>query len=225
VSLSAILARPDIRRGDALAQVANPSVSTGFAPLDAELPGGGWPAGSLTELLPSHEGIGELRLLGPALAHLSRAGRRLVWIAPPHLPYAPAIAAAGIALAQILIVKTRSTRDTLWAFEQAIASGACGAALAWPGTMKYVELRRLQLAASSSSTLALLFRSPRVAAESSPAALRLAFDTTAGGLAVRLLKRRGAALARPIAIELPPPHAVDRTLFSRPDARHIAVEA
>lgn len=223
MSLSALLARPDIRRGDALAQVASPSVPTGFPQLDAELPGGGWPAGSLTELLPSHEGIGELRLLGPVLAHLSRAGRRLVWIAPPHLPYAPAIAAAGIALAHVLIVKTRSARDTLWAFELALASSACGAVLAWPGKLQYVELRRLQLAAGGSSALVFVFRPPRAATESSPAALRLSLTAMAGGLAAHILKRRGTALARPITIELPPPHAVDRALLSRPDTRSIAV--
>jgi len=48
-------------------------VSSGFPELDAGLPGGGWPAGALTEILPAHEGIGELRLLGPALAGLSVA--------------------------------------------------------------------------------------------------------------------------------------------------------
>ncbi len=71
--LAALLERPDIRRGGALAQVASASVPTGFPALDAELPGGGWPTGCLTECLPAHEGIGELRILGPALAALSRA--------------------------------------------------------------------------------------------------------------------------------------------------------
>ncbi|MDP3082599.1 MAG: hypothetical protein Q8N44_02745, partial [Rubrivivax sp.] len=41
---------------------------TGFAALDAELPGGGWPAGMLSELLLPHPGVGEIRLLAPALA-------------------------------------------------------------------------------------------------------------------------------------------------------------
>ena len=45
--------------------VVSPS---GFALLDAQLPGGGWPHGALTELLLAQPGIGELRLLAPALA-------------------------------------------------------------------------------------------------------------------------------------------------------------
>jgi hypothetical protein len=111
--LAALLARPDIRRGDSLARVASPSVPTGFPRLDAELPGGGWPAGSLTELVPAHDGIGELRILGPALARLARAGERLAWIAPPYLPYAPALAAAGIALGQVLIVRALGARRAM----------------------------------------------------------------------------------------------------------------
>ncbi|MBE0549022.1 MAG: hypothetical protein IH627_15505, partial [Rubrivivax sp.] len=52
-------------------QVARPHdvvVPSGHADLDAQLPGGGWPARVLTELLLSHAGVGELRLLAPALA-------------------------------------------------------------------------------------------------------------------------------------------------------------
>jgi len=219
-SLAALLARPDIRRGGALARVARPSVPTGFAALDAELPGGGWPVGALAELLPAHDGIGELRILGPALARLARDGRRLAWIAPPYLPYAPALAAAGIALERVLIVRTRSARDALWAAEQALQSAACGAVLAWPGAAKYAALRRLQLAAEGARALAVLFRPPAAAGEASPAALRLALDTVAGGIAVRILKRRGAACARPIALDLDRPHAaVDRAVSPEPAAR------
>jgi len=219
VSLAALLARPDLRRGGALAQVASSSVSTGFPQLDAELPGGGWPAGSLTELLPQHEGIGELRIVGPTLAALSGAGKRLAWIAPPYLPYAPALAAAGIALEQLLIVQTRATRDTLWAAEQALASAACGAVLVWPGEVKYAALRRLQLAAEKAGAVTMLFRPPRVAGEASPAALRLALHTAAGGLAVQILKRRGAVCERPILIHLNRPYAMDRVVSAEPPAR------
>ena len=217
--LTALLARPDIRRGDALAQVASPSVPTGFAALDAELPGGGWPTGCLTELLPVHEGIGELRILGPALAALSRAGKRLAWIAPPHTPYAPALDAAGIALTQLLIVRTAAVCDALWTAEQAFASAACGAVLVWPGTAKYAELRRLQLAAGKTRALAVLFRAPRAASEASPAVLRLALHTVVGGLAVRILKRRGAVCEQPVVVNIGAPRAVDIAVPTQSPAR------
>lgn len=215
-SFAALLERPDIWRGDSLSRAGTPAVPSGFPELDAELPGGGWPAGTLTEVLPAHEGIGELRLLGPALAGLSRRGLRLVWIAPPHLPYAPALAAAGIDVANLVVVRVASPKETLWATEQALASNACGAVLTWPQGAKYAELRRLQIAAEGGRAPAFLFRVPEAASESSPAPLRIALGTSDGGLAVRVLKRRSAPLAHPILLPSMPPavrgksHHVDR---------------
>ena len=215
--LAELLARSDIRRATDLAHVTRPSVSTGFPALDTELPGGGWPSAALTEILPAHEGIGELRLLGPALAELSRKGRRLAWIAPPYLPYAPALVAAGIDLSTLLIVRTQSPVDTLWAAEQCLASSACGAVLLWPQRLKYTELRRLQLAAEGTSTLAILFRPPHASSDASPAALRIALSTTNNGLAVKVIKRRGAALDRPIVVQIGPPQ-VSVSATHRPHA-------
>ncbi|MBE0622708.1 MAG: translesion DNA synthesis-associated protein ImuA [Burkholderiales bacterium] len=191
---------PGIWRGGELARSACPGIASGYAALDAELPGGGWPCGALTEILPQHEGIGELRLLGPALARLASQGKFIAWIAPPHLPYAPALAAAGIALARIVIVKTARDSDTLWASEQALGSAACGGVLVWPRQINYTQLRRLQLAAEGGRSLAVLFRPSQAAHEPTPAALRIALATSAGGLALSILKRRGAPLSRPILL-------------------------
>src|SRR5262252_6942081 len=205
LSFSALLERRDIWRGDSLNRAGAPVVSSGFPALDAELPGGGWPAGALTEIFPAHEGIGELRLLGPALAALARSGARLVWVAPPYLPYAPALAAAAIDPRSLLIVRVTSPRDVLWAAEQALRSNACGAVLAWPRAAKYTDLRRLQIAAEGGRSPAFLFRPETAVHESSPAALRIALGTNSGGLAVRLLKRRGAPLTSPIVLPPMPP--------------------
>ncbi len=227
--LAALLSHPAIWRGNQLSNVAAPSLPSGFAALDAELPGGGWPTAALTEILPQHEGIGELRILGHALANLSAHGRSLAWIAPPYLPYAPALQAAGIDTAKVLFIKTRSPRETLWAIEQVLRSNACGAVLAWLDKITYPELRRLQLAAEGQPVLAALFRPPRCAVETTPAALRLALSTCAGQLAVRVMKRRGALLGNPILLRPSQPanstqpafqhHVVDRPKFPVPAAR------
>lgn len=200
------LHHPALWRGSDLAKTRFAGIPSGSAALDAELPGGGWPVGLLTEILPAHEGIGELRLLGPALAAISAQGQHLVWVSPPHRPYAPALDAAGIAMTRLLIVHAKTERDTLWATEQALASNSCGAVLAWlPGkgasqAARYPQLRRLQLAAERGQSLAFLFRPADCERESSPAALRLAVGTADGGLAVRIFKRRGGAFNRSVLL-------------------------
>ncbi len=169
---------------------------SGFTALDDCLPGGGWPAGALTELLAARAGIGALGLLLPVLVRLGRARDRwLVFVAPPHVPYAPALAAAGVELAQVLRVRDCGARQNLWAFEQALRSGAGAVVLGWPGRVGMRELRRLQLAAAAGGgVLAFLFREAAAAAQPSPAALRIAVDAAPeGGLALRILKARGAA--------------------------------
>ena len=223
-SLAALLDRSDIWRGGAPSRTGLPAIPSGFPELDAELPGGGWPVGALTEIFPEHEGIGELRLLGPALAALSRRGLRLAWIAPPYLPYPPALAAAEIDISRLIIVRAHS-KDTLWAAEQALLSNACGAVLAWPQTAKYAELRRLQIAAEGGRAPAFIFRSPRTAGESSPAALRIALGTGQGGLALRVFKRRGAPLASPILLPAMPPAARARSSNRHVDRHSISAVA
>lgn len=100
------------------------TLSTGFPALDAVLPDAGWPLGALTEILVSREGTGELRLVMPALAELAARGRWLAWVAPPYVPYAPALVARGIVLPRLLWVRSRHTAQQLWSAEQALRSGA-----------------------------------------------------------------------------------------------------
>src|SRR5258708_32433008 len=123
-ALEHILQQHPVWRGAALARVSE-TISTGYAELDRELPGGGWPTAALTEILGRRDGVGELQLVLPVLAALSAAGKRVVWLAPPHLPYAPALAAAGIDLAHLAGVRAPGRRDALRAAEQVLAAGPC----------------------------------------------------------------------------------------------------
>lgn len=219
-ALDAVLHRHPVWRGGALAQPAARAVPSGFAVLDRELPGGGWPSGALSEILCMSQGIGELQLVLPALAALSRAGGRIAWLAPPHLPYAPALAAAGLRLELLTVVRAPGRRDALWAAEQVLRAGACRALLAWLPRASYAELRRLALAAEAGTAIAALFRPPQAAQESSPAPLRLALEPCGGELAVHILKRRGARLAAPLRIPIPRPvHAVGGALLPPPRPR------
>jgi cell division inhibitor SulA/protein ImuA len=192
--------RTDIWRGDSLAAPALPGIASGFTQLDAQLPGNGWPLGALTEIYAEAEGIGELSLLAPALARLAAQDKWIACIAPPWLPYAPALAALDIDLARLLIVRPQSRAETLWAARQAIASQACSAVLCWLTRADMQSLRRLQLAAEASHTLSVLFRPAHQAQQATPAALKLLLQARLDGLALRILKRRGAAPAAPILL-------------------------
>ncbi|UXV21983.1 translesion DNA synthesis-associated protein ImuA [Pseudomonas fluorescens] len=171
---------------------------TGLAALDAVLPSGGWPESALSEILMAKEGVGELQLVLPTLARLSAAGERIVLVAPPYTPYPHAWQNAGVDLRQLSVIQAEE-RDALWAVEQCLRSGSCGAVLCWPRKAGDRALRRLQVAAETGQTLAFAWRSLNEAVNASPAALRLAVE--ARPAQVRVLKCRGG-LAHPAPIAL-----------------------
>ncbi|HEX7811874.1 MAG TPA: translesion DNA synthesis-associated protein ImuA [Burkholderiales bacterium] len=193
-ALQSILQNPAIWRGNEQARVALPSIPTGFPELDSELPGGGWPRGVVSELLTERRGIGELSLLMPALAELSRQDGWLMLIAPPWIPYAPALAAHGIRLSRVIVANTASDKDTLWAAEQSLRAGNCPAVLAWPAGVNEHVLRRLQLAAEEGGSFGVIFGEAMRAALPSPAPLRLRLGVHQDRLSVKILKRRGSGL-------------------------------
>jgi len=199
--LEELLAHPSVWRGRSRAAVE--TFPTGFAALDAGLPGGGWPRHGLIEILTPQPGAGELYLLLPALAALSRLtpARWCTWVSPPHEPFAPALMAHGVALDRMLIVRTHLP---LWAQEQALRSGACEVALAWLPRASPRAIRRLQLAAEQGRALGVLYRSKAFASDPSPAMLRVLLEPLADagrhGARVSLLKSRGGS-RDPIELE------------------------
>ena len=173
------------RQGGAQAGSVEPS---GWSLLD-DACGGGWPGAGLTEILSAgHQG---LPLLLPLLARLSEQPRWLAWIAPPWLPYAPALAAQGISMQRLLLVQDIPPQQHLWAAEQAMKSGSCSVVMLWPERLQTAQVRRLQLAAEQGDCIGVLFRSLRDSGQSSPAALRLRLGPSPLGLDVEVLKRRG----------------------------------
>jgi hypothetical protein len=220
VHLADILQRQAVWRGGALAEPAMPAAPTGYAGLDAEFPGGGWPAGGLVEVLCRAEGIGELQVVLPALASLTTAGHRVAWLAPPYLPYAPALRAAGVRLEHLTVVRAPGRRDALWAAEQALRARTFHALLLWLPRASYAELRRLAVAAQGAPGFVLAFRPPEAACESSPAVLRLALQPGPESvLDICILKRRGAPTEAPLSVPIQrpiperPAHALGRAPF------------
>jgi hypothetical protein len=188
------------RSAHADGSAARTALATGFRELDAALPGGGWPAAAITELMPEAAGIGELSLLLPALATLAARGRYLAWVAPPYVPYAPALARSGIPLERLLLIRTADDDTALWAAEQLLRCAHIGAVLAWPLTLDERRVRRLQLAAETGGGCGMLYRPPRAALTHSPAALRLRLTATRAGLAVHIQKSRGGAKTHAVVV-------------------------
>jgi cell division inhibitor SulA/protein ImuA len=183
----------------------------------------------------------------PALAHISSC--ELSWIvcvAPPLSPYAPAWAAAGVSLSRLLVTRAAGG-DAAWACARALEADGVGALIAWlpagnsaagsatDSASNSATLRRLQLLAEKSRTLIFLFRPAAAVHQSSPAPLRIGIEaaSAAGHLSLRLLKRRGGALAAPLELDLarpaPPPsfpaHAVVGHSSSSASARNLSATA
>src|SRR5215469_6670211 len=209
--IARLLEHPAIWRGRSAAQRSG--LPTGFATLDEYLPDSGWPRTGLIEILVSRFGSGELTLLVPALGVLTRAAaaRWCVWVAPPLVPFAPALASCGVVLDRVAVVggalsarqDARFRGDPgMWALEQTLGPGACDAVLGWVRQVKPRDIRRLQLAAERGRALGVLFRPRRAAREASAAVLRLSVEPLAAGVRLTILKGRSA---RRDALDLPWP--------------------
>lgn len=208
---------PALWRAHQLGRPHDTALASGFAPLDAQLPGGGWPVRALTELLLPHAGVGELRLLAPVLAAVQRAGHRVMWFDPPATPCPWTLAALGLDLQQLVLVHARDglqgrarallpAPDLLWALEHALKSGHAGAVLAWlPARVPPESMRRLQLAAQAHDGPAFVLRDTALQARPSPAPLRLRLAPAGPDeLLLHIVKRRGPPPLQPLRLALAP---------------------
>lgn len=189
-TLDVLLQGRQIWRGASPVVPSQPGQETGLRALDAVLPSGGWPASGLVEVLHGAPGQGELSLILPGLANLTRRGRPVLLIAPPYQPYVPAWQQAGVHLARLHVLRVDASAGA-WAMEQALRAGCCGAVLGWLSSVDDKALRRLQLAAETGQSLGFLFRGLAAGQTNSLAALRIAVETGRGGSEIRVLKCRG----------------------------------
>ena len=221
-----------IWRGSEVGQAGESVVSSGFATLDAQLPGGGWPCNALTELLQPQPALCEWRLLSPALAGLAAGGGQILLVGPPKRPHAPGLVQLGIAEKNIVWIAADTPAERLWATEQLVkANPRGGAILAWLPQARAEQLRRLQVHAQSCDCPVFLFRPEAAQLDASPAPLRvltnLGSDWT---LHVHILKRKGAlldghlvlpALPGTLASVLTPRLMQPSQLLARTEATHV----
>ena len=201
------------------------TLDTGYAELNRELPGGGWPQGALIEILQPQAGQHEWGLLAPVLAALQttkfnsstpqHAKTLLVLTGAPYLPFGPALGARQLAMHRVLSVHTDAGNAPalLWDTREALQCADVAAVLAWLPDARSAHLRRLQIAAHTHHKLLFVFRPLRAQQESSPAPLRLLLqghasvhDTRGEGadVLVQILKRRGPPLTTPLHLATRP---------------------
>lgn len=197
MSLQKLLDQGQVWRAGATRANAARCRASGHAVLDETL--GGWPRGSVIELLADEQGAGELGVVLPVLADLTRLGQWVVLVNPPYVPYAPAWQRGGVRLDRLLWVRSPGT-TAAWSLEQALRAPGCGAVLGWCAGMNTASIRRLQLAAEDNDALAFLYRPPAYVREPSPAALRLLVNGSPTGPRLEVLKRRGGRAGDRLAV-------------------------
>ena len=119
---TALLDHPLLREGrlwqaGSLGRCQSSTLRSGFAALDAELPGGGWPCQSLCEILQPAGQHAEWRLLAPALRGLFAASPHggapatppVLLIAPPFVPHGPGLLDLGLEAAQWVWIQPAAT--------------------------------------------------------------------------------------------------------------------
>lgn len=191
-------------RADELGCAAGATVATGHPALDAQLPGGGWPVGAISEILQAQSGQNEWRLLLPALRRA--ASGPVVLVGAPHVPFGPGLCAQGLDAQRLLWVSAAAPGARLWAAEQALRCAEVAAVLAWLPQVRAEQLRRLQIAAQEHGKLLFVMRPAQAQGESSPAVLRLLASTPpdSDALRVQILKRRGPPLEQPLSLAARP---------------------
>jgi protein ImuA len=177
--------------------------STGHRALDDELPNHGWPGSALIELLLQQPGIGEMLLLRPALRMIARQ-HRVALVQPPYLPQIAAWTAWKLPPERLLWIRPKSSADALWAAEQILRNGSCGALLLWQTHVRPEALRRLHLAAQATETAFWTFRPLASRQDASPSPLRLALRPADGGMHIEIVKRRGPQHCEPLYLPLSP---------------------
>ncbi len=193
----------------------NTGVASSFAVLDAFLPWQGWPTGAMTEIMTDISGCGELSLLLPAMARLTRQKRPILCVGAPHELFAPALLQAGIDPNYVTQIHPASSsskqlQENLWSTEQALRTGLPGMVVLWSPTRATLApeiLRRLHLAVrantgngltSASRTMLIHFRGASSMSQPSPAWLRFGYAADDTHIRLQIVKCRGRELTRPL---------------------------
>ena len=173
-------------------------LSMGVEALDDALPWGGLPRAGLHEIIAADSGVAAGGFCAVLLARLIEAGGSgsgeagppnegvsaqgmALWCRRRRGLYGPGLALLGLDPARLIIVHARTDTDLFWTLEEALRSGALVGVLGEIGAAHPTALRRLQLAAESQGTMALLLRSREAVERPAPTVTRWRVGAAPGG--------------------------------------------
>ena len=181
--------------------------TTGLEAIDHLLPHGGFARGAVHELL-AGEGQGLPLFVASVLARA--AGRpsngSFVWSDPQAMLYPPALAAAGIPLERLFLLRPKNEADEIWAVAECLRCKGVAAIIASPRRLSRIEARRLQLAAEDGGGVGILLRrdagSAHYAAATRWLAISLPGERTVQRWRLELLHGHGGLVGKAVVLEV-----------------------
>jgi protein ImuA len=144
--------------GAALPARKQDGLVTGLPALDALAPGGALARGVVHELL-ADPSDGSPLFTAMLLAKSITEGKAVVWCDPRREIYPPALAAHGVSLDRLFLLRPGSNAEQTWAIAECLRCKGVGAVVAPVGySLSRVEARRLQLSAERGGGVGLLLR-------------------------------------------------------------------
>lgn len=147
--------------------------STGCAAFDRLFPGSLLRGGSIIEWIGLGQASGAGTMSLAVMRHGCDAARPWILIDFQKQLYPLALFNLGLDLSAVILARPHSSRDALWAFEQALRCPAVAGAWAKIDELSNVAFRRLQLAVEESGSVGFLIRSERALRQPSWANVRL----------------------------------------------------
>jgi hypothetical protein len=153
-------------------------ITTGLTAIDDLLPSGRFATGTVHEIL----GVTDaLPVLFPLLiARVAARHGLVVWSDPLCELYPPGLAAFGLPLERLVILRPECREQELWAIAECLRCRAVAACVTVPARLSRTEARRLQLAAERGGGIGLLLRPMRAVASPYAAATRWVVRPAAG---------------------------------------------
>jgi len=137
-----------------------PPLQTGLGIIEQSFPLQRFPAAGLHEWI-SHTPANAAAtngFLAGLLQHILPQQAYTLWISTWRRLYPPALRAFGLDPSRVIFVDIPRNKEALWAFEEALKSGAVAAVVAELPNISFTESRRLQLAVEDSQVTGLLHR-------------------------------------------------------------------